>query len=152
MIDIIIWAILIAFFIWQIKMLRKYVLQYDRFKLDVAARQVEVNKERIILDEIAAVTVRELEQPSAWEKALSKSAAYAYMAQLVFQLKSGYEVTCKFNKKGTLYKALKQLSPLVPVNANIEDYKPHTNWVAVCLVLIIVVVLIVMVLSAAGRA
>ena len=130
-------GLLILFLIWQFKMFKKYALSVDRFKLDVPARYIMVNKERIIFEEIDFVTVRELEQPSTLEKVFSRSASSVYMAEVSFHLKSGYELACKFNHKGTLYKALKQLQPFVQINANVADYKPQVGWVAILMVLII---------------
>ena len=126
-----------VFLVWQFKMFKKYMLEYDRFKLDIPSRYILVNQERIIFEEIDFITVQELEQPSVLEKTFSKSAARAYMARVMFHLKNGYRVDCTFNRKRELYSTLKQLEPFVPVRGNIEDFKPSINWVAVFILLII---------------
>lgn len=116
-----------------IKTSKKYIFVRDRFKLDVPNRCVMINKERIFFEEIDFVTVYELEQPSALEKGfMYKAGSYAsrnlYMTQIIFRLKDGCEKECTFNKRSSLYKALKQLKPYVPVRAYIEDFKPPVYW------------------------
>lgn len=132
---IIAFLLLVLFLVWQFKMLKKYALTFDYFKLNVSERFIVVNGEQIGFDEIACVTVRELEQPSVLEKAFSKSAFYTYMAEVTFHLKSGESVHCTFNTKGVLYKTLKKLEPFVPVNGDIDYFKPHLHWGALLLLL-----------------
>ena len=117
--------LVIMFIVWQFKLLKKYVLSFDKYQINPQAGYVKVNEQLIPFAAIARVTVRPCEQPSAAEKALSKSAAYAYMAQLVFHLHDGSAVCCSFNTKGALYQALKQLAPHTTVEADIEAYKPR---------------------------
>ena len=116
---------IIAFIGWQLKLLKKYVLSFDKYQINSQAGYVKINEQLIPFAAIACVTVKECEQPSAVEKALSKSAAYAYMAQLVFHLHDGSAVCCSFNTKGALYQALKQLAPYAAVKADIASYKPR---------------------------
>lgn len=133
--------LVILFIFWQFKMLKKYALAYDSFKLNIPGRYVVVKGGIIPFEEIDFVTVRELEQPSMLEKTFSKSACYAYMAEVVFHLKSGCEVTCTFNNKGVLYKTLKQVAPFVQVNGDIDCFKPQMRW-GVLLVIVAVIILV----------
>jgi len=119
---------LVLFIVWQFKLLQKYALKYDRFKINIREKYVCVNGQKIYFSEIDHVRVKELPQPSVVEKALSKSAFYTYMAELTFCLKDGTVVPCVFNYKGILYKTLKQLSVYVPVPTNIDIYKPRVAW------------------------
>jgi hypothetical protein len=116
------------FMAWQFKMLKKYVLTFDRFSLHAKEGFIQINEQVIPLGEIAFARVREKEQPTATEKMLSKSAYYAFMAEIVFHLQDDTCVCCAFNTKGALYKALKQLTPYVQINGNIDVYKPHFAW------------------------
>ena len=116
-----------------IKTSKKYIFGCDRFKLDVPNRCVMIHKEPIFFEEIDFVTVYELEQPSGWERGfMYRAGSYAsknlYMTQIIFRLKDGREKECTFNKRSSLYKALKQLKPYVPVRAYIEDFKPPVYW------------------------
>ena len=120
--------IVILFILWQFKMLKKYALGYDKFKINTKERYVSVNGERINFDEIDFITVRELEQPSVLEKTLSKSAFYAYIAKIEFHLIGGAMIPCVFNYKGALYNALKQLQPYVQINGDISYFKPRIAW------------------------
>ena len=122
--------LLMGIFIFvMIRSFKKYIAVCDRFKLDVLNRCVKINKERVFFEEIDYVTVCELEQPNAFEKAIlvgSRSGDdYLYMMQIIFHLKDGCEKECTFNKRTAFYKALKQLQPYVPVRAYIEDFKPE---------------------------
>ena len=137
--------VVVLFIGWQFKLLQKYALKYDKFKISTQDKYVSVNGQIIYFGDIDYATVRELEQPALLEKAFSKSAFYTYMTELVFYLKSGAVVHCTFNYKGSLYKALKQLEPFVQIrHNNIEIYKPHIRWVRLLLLLagIIVVLLL----------
>ena len=119
---------IIGFIVWQLKMLKKYVLTFDKFQINVKEGWLSVNKQVICFADIAYVSVREKTQPTAVEKALSKSAFYAYMAEAVFHLHDGMSVTCLFNTKGALYAALKKLAPYVQINADWHTYKPRWPW------------------------
>jgi len=119
---------IIWFIFWQFKMIKKYVLSFDRCVVRAKEGYVAVNGREMNFDEIEGVTVREKEQPSALEKTFSKSAFYAYMSEMAFHLKDGACVTCTFNTKGALYKTLRQLAPCVAVNADINRYKPQSRW------------------------
>lgn len=128
--------IVVGFIVWQFRMLQKYVLSYDKFQLNLHEKWVAVNGQTIYFQDIDHITVKELQQPALLEKALSKNAAYSYMAEIVFHLKEGPEVHCTFNFKGALYKALKQLEPYVAIHANIEIYKPRVKWGMVVLIVL----------------
>ena len=121
-------VLFIRFMVWQFKMLKKYALTFDGFKINAKEGYLVVNEQVINFADIDYVTVRETQQPSALEKTFSKSAFYAYMAEVVFRLQDGMQVSCRFNTKGALYKALKQLEPYVQINACIENYAPRFGW------------------------
>lgn len=128
------WILVFLLFFWQFKVLKKYAFGYDSFKLKIAERYVVVNGARIDFEEIDYITVKELEQPSDLEKAFSKSAFYAYMTEVTFHLKGGFGVTCRFNSKRVLYRALKQLEPFVQIHGNIEYFKPQIRWIPLLII------------------
>ena len=119
---------LIVFFYWQFKMIRKYSFQYDKFKINIPQRNVCINGETVSFKEIDHICVLELEQPSIAEKAFSKTAYHTYLTKMIFHLKNGTVVSCRFNSKGALYKALKRLQPFVAIYENIEQYKISISW------------------------
>ena len=119
---------LIIFFYWQFQMMRKYAFQYDKFKINLPQRKVCINGEEVAFEEIDHISVLELEQPSTTEKAFSKTAYHTYLTKMIFHLKNGTAVSCRFNSKHALYKTLKQLQPFIPVYADIEQYKTSVHW------------------------
>lgn len=131
---------IVIFIVWQFKMLKKYALSYDNFKIDATAGYVSVNGRRLYFNGIDYITVRELQQPSDMERMLSKSACYSYMAEIVFHLKGGETVCCTFNYKGALYKALKDLQPHTRIDENIDNYKPHVSWGRVILIIAAIII------------
>ena len=120
--------LIIIFICWQFKMWKKYALPHDKFNINLKEKYVLVNGNKINFREIDHIMIKELQQPSVWEKSLSKSAHYAYMTEVVFHLKDGECVCCTFNYKGSVYRVLKQLSSHVRIMANIDQYKPKVNW------------------------
>ena len=132
--------LMIIFIAWQFKMLKKYALSYDKFKVHGNEGYVELNGQRIYFSGIEYITVRELQQPSAMEQFFSKSAYYSYMCEIVFHLKMQEPAHCSFTSKGALYRALKQLQPYVRIESNIEDYKPKINWLYLLLIIIAVLI------------
>lgn len=139
--------LVVGFIVWQFKMLKKYALTYDKLTLQPENRTVKINERTISFDEIDCVTVQEKQQPSMMEKALSKSACYAYMAEIQFHLHSGETIPCVYNTKGALYQILKKLDPFIPVKADINKYKPQIAWVG----LIILVAAMIFIVIAACR-
>lgn len=135
---------MVLFIFWQFKMLKKYALKYDKFKINLKQEYLSVNGQEINFKEIDHITVRELEQPSALEKTLSKSAFYAYMAEIVFHLKNGPNIYCTFNYKGTLYRTLKQLEPYVKIDEDIDYYKPKIRWFNMLMVIAAVIIVLSM--------
>ncbi|MBO4555985.1 MAG: hypothetical protein J5706_04430 [Elusimicrobiales bacterium] len=131
---------MIGFIVWQFKLMKKYALSYDRFKIDAAAGYVSVNGRRLYFNGIDYISVRELQQPSDMERMLSKSACYSYMAEIVFHLKGGEPVCCAFNAKGALYKALKDLQPFIRIDENIDNYKPHINWAHLIIIIAAIII------------
>lgn len=134
-----------GFIYWQWKMLKKYSLSFDKFKFDVKEQFLSVNGQSVHLADIDHITVRELEQPQWWEKALSKSACYTFMAQIEFHLKTGRVIPCTFNSKGALYHALTQLKPYIPIAANMDIYKPKANWIYWVMVFVIWAIFIIII-------
>lgn len=132
----------IAFIAWQFKMLKKYALKFDRFKIDERNSCFYINKQAIFFKDIEYIDVRVLEQPSDLERALSKSATYAYMAEMTVHFRDRPSAECVFNSKGALYKALKQLDPFVRINENIENYKPQIMWGRLLLILAAIIIII----------
>lgn len=139
-------GMVIGFLYWQFKMLKKYALTYDKCIVNLQGKCVVINGQSIAFEAIEAVTVRELSQPAVYERMLSKSAAYVYMTEVTFHLKDGPEVRCVFNYKGALYKTLKQLESVVPVQADLNQYKPQANWVVAAVLVFICVLGVLMAL------
>lgn len=137
----------VCFIMWQFKMLKKYTLTYDKLILRPENRTVTINERTIGFDDIDCVTVQEKQQPAMIEKALSKSACYAYMAEIQFHLHSGETIPCVYNTKGALYQILKKLDPFIPVKADINKYKPQIAWGG----LIILVAAMIFIVIAACR-
>ncbi|MBP5286796.1 MAG: hypothetical protein J6Z08_02745 [Elusimicrobiales bacterium] len=132
--------LMVIFIAWQFKMLKKYALSYDKFKIHPTEGYISVNGQRIYFSGIEYITVKELQQPSAAEQFFSKSAFYSYMSEIVFHLKGQAPLYCTFNSKGTLYNALKQLQPYVRIDENIENYKPTINWKFLILIIISIII------------
>lgn len=136
-----VFIILFVFFIvWQFKMLKKYALSFDKFKIDAEAGYVSINEVRLYFSGIEYASVRELQQPSATERMLSKSACYSYMSEIVFHSKAHEPVSCTFNSKGALYKALKDLHPYIRIDDNIENYKPKINWIHILIIVAAIII------------
>ena len=134
----------VIFIFWQFKMFKKYVLKYDKFKLNMKEEYLSVNGQEINFKDIDHISVRELEQPSTTERMLSKSAAYVYMSEVTFHLKQGPNIYCTFNYKGALYKTLKKLEPYIKIDDDIEYYKPRINWMQIIIVIAIIVIIFTM--------
>ena len=135
-----------AFLYWQFRMLKKYALKYDKCSVNVPEKCVVINGQQIAFEAIEAVTVKELPQPAVYERMLSKSAAYVYMTEVTFHLKDGLEMRCVFNHKAVLYKTLKQLEPVVSVQADLEQYKPRANWVTAVILFVFILGIIIAVM------
>ncbi len=115
--------IVIAFIIWQFKVIMKYSFKFDNISIYENEKCLILNKEKIYFKDISYIEVNELEQPKAYEKLLSKGAFGHYMTEIYIFLANGTVKTCKFNYKMHLYKILKKLQPYVVINKNIEKYK-----------------------------
>ena len=131
---------IVLFIFWQFKMLKKYALKYDKFKLNLKQEYLSVNGQEVKFKDIDRITVRQLQQPCATERLFSKSAYYAYMAEMVFHLKNAPALHCVFNYKGALYKTLKQLEPYVKIDEDINYYKPRISWKYLLLIIAIFVI------------
>jgi len=135
---------LIMFIAWQFKMLKKYVLKFDRIKIDGQNSCIYINGQAILFKDIDYIDVRELEQPSSLEQMLSKSAAYAFMSEITVHSKNTSPIKCTFNSKAALYKILKQLEPFVRISDNIEKYKPQIMWSRIILIIIAAIIIVLM--------
>lgn len=134
--------LVVCFIAWQFKMLRKYTLSYDKLTVDLQNRVLTINGHPVSFDDISFITVQVKQQPSLVERSLSKSAAYVYMAEMLLHLHNGETVGCNFNHKGALYQTLKKLEPFVPVQANIDNYKPQIAWVRLILIVTAIIVIL----------
>ena len=134
---IIIGAVGVGFICWQFKMLAKYSLHADTLTIQPQDKCIYVQGQQIAFSVIDFVTVREMPQPALLEKALSRPAYYAYMAQINFHLTDGTVVSAQLNSKAVLYHTLKQLEPFVRVSADITSYKPASIWVRLLWIIII---------------
>lgn len=128
-------SIVIAFIIWQFKVMMKYAFKFDRITIDEKRKYLTLNKEKIFFKDIDHIDINELEQPALYEKALSKGAVGHYMSEIILYLKNGTHKKCIFNYKGILYKTLKRLQPYTIINFDIENYKQESlpDWLSVVL-------------------
>lgn len=131
-------SIIIAFIIWQFKVIMKYSFKFDSISIDEKNKFLTLNKEKIWFKDINHIEVNELQQPEIYEKLLSKGAAYNYMTEIFIFLKNNEIKTCKFNYKAILYKTLKRLQPYIVINTDIEEYKQESlpNLLSVLLLVI----------------
>ena len=130
-------SFVIAFIIWQFKVMMKYSFNFDNISIDEKNKCITLNKERIFFKDIEHIEVNESEQPAVYEKLLSKGAVGHYMTEMVFFLKNSTIKTCKFNYKAHLYKTLQKLQPYVLINTDIEEYKQEglPNWLTILLLI-----------------
>ena len=54
---------IVLFIFWQFKMLKKYALKYDKFKLNLKQEYLSVNGQEVKFKDIDRITVRQLQQP-----------------------------------------------------------------------------------------
>ena len=62
------------------------------------------------------------------------------MSEIVFHSKAHEPVSCTFNSKGALYKALKDLQPYIRIDDNIENYKPKINWIHILIIVAAIII------------
>ncbi len=137
MIKLICILILIPYFIWQFKVIKKYGFNFDKLKIDTENKLIIINNRKIKFNDVSFITVMELDQPSNAEHLLTK-AAFNYMGEIIFNLKDGTMQKCICNYKGILYKSLTQLQPYIKIDCDIETYKPEglPNYLTILLLIL----------------
>ena len=130
-------VLMLLYFIWQYKVMKKYIFKFDKFDIDTENNLITINNTKIKFRDIDFATIEVLKQPSTTERTLTRS-KWNYMADIIFHLKNGEIQKCSFNYKGLLYKNLKQLQNYIRIDANIEDYKivGLPNWLVILLLVI----------------
>ncbi len=139
-------SFVIAFIIWQFKVMMKYTFNFDNMSIDEKNKLITLNKEKIFFKDIDHIEINELEQPKLYEKLLSKGAAYNYISEINIYLKNGNQKKCTFNYKMHLYKTLKQLQQYITINSDIEIYKQKglPDWLVLILLILGCVLIIIL--------
>lgn len=139
-------SFVIAFIIWQFKVMMKYTFNFDNMSIDEKNKLITLNKEKIFFKDIDHIEINELEQPKLYEKLLSKGAAYNYISEINIYLKNGNQKKCTFNYKVHLYKTLKQLQQYITINSDIEIYKQKglPDWLVLILLILGCVLIIIL--------
>ena len=139
-------SFVIAFIIWQFKVMMKYTFKFDNMSIDEKNKLIILNKEKFFFKDIDHIEINELEQPKLYEKLLSKGAAYNYISEINIYLKNGNQKKCTFNYKAHLYKTLKQLQQYITINSDIEIYnqKGLPNWLVLILLILSCVLIIIL--------
>jgi len=128
----------VAFIIWQFKVLMKYSFHFDKFTIDTKNKLLKINNKTFYFKDINYISIEECEQPSILEKGLTKSGFYTYISEVLLHMNDGSIEKCKFNYKGTLYKFLKDIQPFVKIEEDITNFKQNdkSNF-AILLILIL---------------
>ena len=114
---------LVFFILWQLKLLMKYSFKFDNLEIDTINGKFRINKREYNFEDVEYVTIDDSTQPSVIERMFSKGTTYIYLSEVIFHMKNREIVTCAFNYKKALYKALCQLKPHVRIDDIIEKYR-----------------------------
>lgn len=97
---------------------------FRKIKIDEQKRLVSIQDSVYYFSDIERVSVVEdSDQPSLYERCLSRGCYNAYFATMMFKLKDGSVVSYHAVSKMQIYKILKKLQPYVKVPYNWESYK-----------------------------
>lgn len=123
---------------------------FRKIKIDEQKRCVFIQDSVYHFSDIERVfVVEDSDQPTLYERYMSRGCYNAYFATIVFKLKDGNRVSYHAVSKGQIYQILKKLQPYVKVPYNWESYKVSFFSLGSVLVFVIILFLIIFFFSGA---
>lgn len=118
-------------------------VDFRKIKIDEQKRCVFIQDSIYYFSDIERVSVVEdSDQPTLYERHLSRGCYNAYFATMMFKLKDGTRVSYHAVSKMQIYEILKKLQPYVKVPYNWESYKGSFFSFGAVLVFVIILFLI----------
>lgn len=125
-------------------------VDFRKIKIDEQKRCVFIQDSVYHFSDIERVfVVEDSDQPTLYERYMSRGCANAYFATIRFKLKDGTVVSYHAVSKVQIYKILKKLQPYVKVPYNWESYKGSFFSFGAVLVFVIILFLIISFFSGA---
>lgn len=125
-------------------------VDFRKIKIDEQKRCVFIQDSVYHFSDIERVfVVEDSDQPTLYERYMSRGCYNAYFATIRFKLKDGTVVSYHAVSKGQIYKILKKLQPYVKVPYNWESYKVSFFSLGAVLVFGIILFLIISFFSGA---
>lgn len=123
---------------------------FRKIKIDEQKRLVSIQDSVYYFSDIERVfVVEDSDQPTLYERYMSRGCYNAYFATIIFKLKDGNRVSYHAVSKGQIYQILKKLQPYVKVPYNWESYKVSFFSLGAVLVFGIILFLIIFFFSGA---
>ena len=123
---------------------------FRKIKIDEQKRCVFIQDSVYYFSDIERVfVVEDSDQPTLYERYMSRGCYNAYFATIMFKLKDGNRVSYHAVSKGQIYQILKKLEPYVKVPYNWESYKVSFFSLGAVLVFGIILFLIIFFFSGA---
>lgn len=123
---------------------------FRKIKIDEQKRCVFIQDSVYYFSDIERVfVVEDSDQPTLYERYMSRGCYNAYFATIIFKLKDGNVVSYHAVSKGQIYQILKKLEPYVKVPYNWESYKVSFFSLGAVLVFGIILFLIIFFFSGA---
>mgnify|MGYP004599701111 FL=1 len=123
---------------------------FRKIKIDEQKRCVFIQDSVYYFSDIERVfVVEDSDQPTLYERYMSRGCYNAYFATIIFKLKDGTRVSYHAVSKGQIYQILKKLQPYVKVPYNWESYKVSFFSLGAVLVFVIILFLIIFFFSGA---
>lgn len=123
---------------------------FRKIKIDEQKRLVSIQDSVYYFSDIERVfVVEDSDQPTLYERYMSRGCYNAYFATIIFKLKDGSVVSYHAVSKGQIYQILKKLEPYVKVPYNWESYKVSFFSLGAVLVFGIILFLIIFFFSGA---
>ena len=117
---------------------------FRKIKIDEQKRCVFIQDSVYYFSDIERVfVVEDSDQPTLYERYMSRGCYNAYFATIIFKLKDGNRVSYHAVSKGQIYNILKKLEPYVKVPYNWESYKVSFFSLGAVLVFGIILFLII---------
>lgn len=117
---------------------------FRKIKIDEQKRCVFIQDSVYYFSDIERVfVVEDSDQPTLYERYMSRGCYNAYFATIIFKLKDGNRVSYHAVSKGQIYQILKKLEPYVKVPYNWESYKVSFFSLGAVLVFGIILFLII---------
>ncbi len=117
---------------------------FRKIKIDEQKRCVFIQDSVYYFSDIERVfVVEDSDQPTLYERYMSRGCYNAYFATIIFKLKDGNRVSYHAVSKGQIYQILKKLQPYVKVPYNWESYKVSFFSLGAVLVFGIILFLII---------